>query len=218
MSEEVKRMNYFDGLFLKEDEFNLEQDYHNRMRRLHNRYLHSWGIVWGLEIEPGPGPKEITVKEGMALNKALVSGEEVSQEIILTSDSPVNLSVYSPTDVVYVYISYSEVLADVVEAKGGAKEIHWSERALIAHSKTKPVKENENLILATVTIKTDGTIDSGSIKYVDAGGNSLRTYAGFSGEALATKKLTLAIEGVTSNLAYMQGKISNSKNGIEGES
>ena len=48
---EVKRMRYFDGLFLKQEEFNLEQNYHIRMRRLHNRHLHTQGIVWGLDLK-----------------------------------------------------------------------------------------------------------------------------------------------------------------------
>ena len=33
----VKRRRFFDGLFLREEEFNLEQEYQVRMRRLHNR-------------------------------------------------------------------------------------------------------------------------------------------------------------------------------------
>lgn len=214
MANDVKRMRFFDGLFLKQEEFNLEQDYHIRMGRLHNRHLHKWGIAWGLEVEHGPGNKEVTVKEGMALNKVLEAGEEVSQEIILTKDEEVDLSPYNLNDGVYLYISYSKEEADVVEEKGGEEEIHWWEKAVIEHSKTKPANENEKIILAKVVIKADGTIDANSIKY-DEGGKSLRTYAGFSGREIETQKLTLSIEGITANLASIKGKVIDSQNGIE---
>lgn len=214
MANDVKRMRYFNGLFLKEEEFNLEQDYHIRMRRLHNRHLHKWGIAWGLDVEAGPGNEEVTIKEGMALNKVLENGEEVSQEIVVTSNAVVDLSSYNANDGVYLYVSYSKEEADVVQEKGGDKKIHWWEKAVIGHSKTKPTNENENIVLCKVVIKADGTIDTNSIKY-DEGGKSLRTYAGFSGKELEIQKLTLSIEGITANLASIKGKVIDSQNGIE---
>ena len=217
MTDEIKRMRYFDGLFLTEEEFNLEQNYHNRMRRLHNRHLHSWGIVWGMDVVNGPGSKEVTVEEGMSLNRVLVAGENVSQEIILTSDTLVDLSGYVAEDSVYIYISYFEEEVDIEEEKGGTKKIHWRENAVLSHSKTRLPNENENIILARVVIKPDGTIDANSITY-EEDGISLRTYAGFSGKLLETQKLTLGIEGVTSNLASMEGKIIDTKNGIHVDS
>ncbi len=213
MTDEIKRMRYFDGLFLTEEEFNLEQDYHNRLRRLHNRHLHSWGIVWGLDVVVS-GSEEVSVEEGMSLNRVEVSGEEVSQEIILTSDTSVDLSGYAAEDSVYIYISYLEEEVDIEEEKGGTEKIHWRENAVLGHSETKPQNENENIILAKVVIKPDGTIDANSITD-EEDGISLRTYAGFSGKLLETQKLTFGIEGVTSNLASMEGKIINTENGIQ---
>ncbi|KAF5418451.1 MAG: DNA-binding beta-propeller fold protein YncE/DNA-binding beta-propeller fold protein YncE [Candidatus Methanocomedens sp.] len=213
MTDEIKRMRYFDGLFLTEEEFNLEQNYHNRLRRLHNRHLHSWGIVWGLDVVHGPGSKEVTVEEGMSLNRVLVDGEEVSQEIILTSNTSVDLSGYAPEDSVYIYISYFEEAVDFEE--GGTEKIHWRENAVLGHSKTRPQNENENIILAKVVLKPeDGTIDANSITD-EEDGISLRTYAGFSGKLLEVQKLTFGIEGVTSNLASMEGKIIDTENGIQ---
>ena len=218
MTDEIKRMRYFDGLFLTEEEFNLEQDYHNRLRRLHNRHLHSWGIVWGMDVVHGPGSKEVTVKEGMSLNRVLVSGEEVSQEIILTSNTSVDLSGYAAEDSVYIYISYFEEAVDIKEERGGTEKIHWQENAVLGHSKTRPQNENENIILAKVVLKPeDGTIDANSITY-EEDGISLRTYAGFSGKLLEVQKLIFGIDGVTSNLASMEGKIINTENGIQVDS
>ncbi len=213
MTDEIKRMRYFDGLFLTEEEFNLEQDYHNRLRRLHNRHLHSWGIVCGLDVVVS-GSEGVSVEEGMSLNRVLVAGEEVSQEIILTSATPVDLSGYAAGNSVYIYISYFEEEVDIEEEKGGIEKIHWRENAVLGHDDTRPSNENENIILAKVVIKPDGTIDANSITY-EEDGVSLRTYAGFSGKLLETQKLTLGIEGVTSNLASMEGKIIDTLNGIE---
>ena len=212
MTDEIKRMRYFDGLFLTEEEFNLEQDYHNRLRRLHNRHLHSWGIVWGLDVVVS-GSEEVSVEEGMSLNRVEVSGEEVSQEIILNSDTPVDLSSYGVGNSVYIYISYFEEAVDVEEEKGGTEKIHWRENAVLGHSETRPPNENENIILAKVVIP-DGPIDANSITD-EEDGVSLRTYAGFSGKLLEVQKLTFGIEGVTSNLASMEGKIIDNENGIQ---
>jgi len=215
MTDEIKRMRYFDGLFLTEEEFNLEQNYHNRLRRLHNRHLHSWGIVWGLDVVVS-GSEEVSVEEGMSLNRVQVSGEEVSQEIILNSDTPVDLSSYGVGNSVYIYISYFEEAVDVEEEKGGTEKIHWRENAVLGHSETRPPNENENIILAKVVIP-DGPIDANSITD-EEDGVSLRTYAGFSGKLLEVQKLTFGIEGVTSNLASMEGKIIDTKNGIQVDS
>lgn len=212
MTDEIKRMRYFDGLFLTEEEFNLEQDYHNRLRRLHNRHLHSWGIVWGLDVVVS-GSEEVSVEEGMSLNRVLVADESVSQEIILTSKTSVDLSSYVAGNSVYIYISYSEEEVDIEEEKGGIEKIHWRENAVLGHSETRPSNENEDIILAKVVIP-DGPIDANSIIY-EEDGISLRTYAGFSGKLLETQKLTLGIEGVTSNLASMEGKIIDTENGIQ---
>ncbi len=214
MATEIKKMRYFDGLFLKKDEFILDQDYHTGMRYRHNRYLHSCGIVYGLEVFALEA-KKVRVSQGMALNKVLNGGEEFSQEIILTADSPVDLQGFAPNDIVYLYISHSQVKADTDEDKGGSEEIHWWERAIITASKTEPVDENTiNIMLAKVLIKADGTIDQKSI-ITEEGGNSLRIYAGFAGKAIETGKLTLTIEGATANLASIEGKQLGSINGIQ---
>lgn len=52
MGKELKRMRYFDGLFLNKDDYKLDQDYQRRLLQLHNRYMHTNGIVAGLEIVP----------------------------------------------------------------------------------------------------------------------------------------------------------------------
>src|SRR5438309_1834447 len=68
----IKRLNYFNGQFLREEDFTEEQTYHLDMRRRHNLRLHTPGIVFGLAVTPGTG--KVTVQPGMAID---VQGREI---------------------------------------------------------------------------------------------------------------------------------------------
>lgn len=46
----ITRVNYFEGQFLRTQDFTDEQAYHVAMRRRHNLSQHAWGIVSGLEV------------------------------------------------------------------------------------------------------------------------------------------------------------------------
>ena len=218
MGNEVRSIRYFDGLFMKAEEFIQEQNYHTRMRRLHNRYLHSSGIVWGLEIQkskkPGANPADVTVTQGMALNKIEEDGEEVSKEIILTDDTDVSLSSYGAGKTVYIYISYSREAAP--KNSEDSKNIHWLEegKPVSGTDRTK-INEDENVLLGKVSlISANGTVTVDKIDYEENGG-SLRKYAGFSGKSLQAEKIIMAINGVTSGFASIEGKQTGANNGIQ---
>ena len=218
MANEVTRMRYFNGLFLKEEEFNLEQNYHIRMRRLHNLHFHGEGIVWGLEVTPGSSNQTVIVNPGMALKKVKSANgegnENVCQEIVLPNDSNDNKVDLTGDDNVYLYICCVPTEADPDLERGGGKNIHWVEKPFIKYSKDKnAISDDKGIILAKI-VKTGGIVDSSSIKY-EEGGVSLRTYAGFYGKGGETEKLTLAIEGVTSGLPSIEGKTINEKHGIQ---
>ncbi len=70
------RVQYFEGQFLRKQDFTDEQDYHLAMRRRHNLGQHGWGIVRGLEL----AIKETTlcVMPGMAI-------DGYGRELILTT-------------------------------------------------------------------------------------------------------------------------------------
>ena len=51
-SGKFKRVNYFHGMLLTEEDFVDEQTYLREKLKLHNR-LHGAGVVWGLELELG---------------------------------------------------------------------------------------------------------------------------------------------------------------------
>ncbi len=51
---EFKRLNYFYGQMLGAADFQAEQNYFREKLKLHNRCLHGYGTVCGLEVEPLP--------------------------------------------------------------------------------------------------------------------------------------------------------------------
>lgn len=64
--EQPKRVNYFQGMMLVDDDFRDDQNYHRQMLGNHNIALHTWGVVRGLEVSVIAG--KLDVKEGMAID------------------------------------------------------------------------------------------------------------------------------------------------------
>jgi len=77
----IKRLKYNNGQLLDEYDFQDEQNYHREMRKRHNRSVHSWGIVEGLNVSITDG-KKITISAGMAIDK---NGQEL---VLLTEEHP----------------------------------------------------------------------------------------------------------------------------------
>ncbi|MCZ7356852.1 MAG: hypothetical protein O8C66_14300 [Candidatus Methanoperedens sp.] len=201
---EVRRMRYFNELFLKQEEFVLDQNYHIRMRRLHNGHLHSHGIVWGLEVVEGSNPTSVKIKPGMALNKVKAANEDdVSQEIILFAETDdIELKgTAAEGDGVYFYIYRFEEKNYTDESKGGSEEINWLETAKVELIAVKPENKPDNeshIILAKVKL-IDGHV------HIE---NEDRIYAGAYG------KLALSVDGEESALS-IEGKKFDAENGIQ---
>lgn len=156
---EIKRPNYFTSQFLVEKDFKDEQAYHLSMRRRHNQRLHSWGIVYGLEVS-GTG-KQASVTPGMAIDKD-------GQEIVLPDDpppKPIDLSTFGGNANVYVTVAYQEVSdpADRYTAGGVDNFSRTTERATIAASLTVPPNDGSTIAIALLKLDKDGNIGSQSI-------------------------------------------------------
>lgn len=228
MATEIKRMRYFNGLILKENEFILDQNYHIRMRHIHNRYLHGYGIVEGFEFALSTQNHQILIQPGMAMDyTSTEEGIEVSREILLSETAVVDFSEgdvenpdaggnptpYTGGDVVYVWISYATEMVDVEPEKGGNEPIHYREGAVIGHSKTKPLPPDDRvrIILGKVILKEDPddpfSIDDNSIReYRKEGDVDLVIIAGESKPKVETEVLALddgKIKGIT---PYLDGK------------
>ena len=118
---DFKRLHYFTGLFLTADDFNLEQEYFQRKRWLHNRGLHTPGVILGTG-EGGDPP--LKVKAAGKLNLLVRPGAAIDaagHEICLWNEYPLEVEAGKLTlpAQVYVTISYAARYTDHVEIKEG---------------------------------------------------------------------------------------------------
>lgn len=96
---ELKRLQYFFGQVLGPQDFRDEQSYFREKMKLHNRCLHGFGTVCGLEVVPvplpdpcDPAPKQPTrvrIRRGLALDCA-------GNELIVRRDLVVDLPTHLP--------------------------------------------------------------------------------------------------------------------------
>ena len=176
---EVKRLNYFNSQFLKEKDFQDEQTYHIQMRRLQNQRLHSWGIIYGLDITQ-VGNTEISVTAGMAIDKD-------GREIVLPLDPPpgnFNLSSFTGNAVVYLTLAYAEVFDTIDRNPGGSGDqfVRTTERPTREVKADAPPPDGSVIILAKVTL-VNGKITSDSI--------DLTVRSPFVSSAIAPNSITL---------------------------
>src|SRR5258708_19547989 len=61
------RPRFFAGQLLTEEDLNRLDHYIVEKNKLHNRYLHGWGVVCGLEVFCHPCEGQVTVKARYAL-------------------------------------------------------------------------------------------------------------------------------------------------------
>jgi hypothetical protein len=80
----LDRTRFFAGQLLTEADLNNEQSYWLAKNRLHNRYLHGWGVVCGLQVVCAECDGWVTVKTGYALDPC-------GNDIIVCEDQPFNV-------------------------------------------------------------------------------------------------------------------------------
>src|SRR5436190_16786281 len=91
----TERPHYFFGQVIGVDDLEQEQLYHREKARRHNRSLHGWGIVHGLEVDDAThGTKAVTISPGYALDRH-------GQEIVIPTSVTVDLSGHTAGTTVY---------------------------------------------------------------------------------------------------------------------
>lgn len=85
ISDDIKRLNYYEGQFLRARDFQDEQAYIIEMRRRHLIANHLWGIVAGLEIKQDPFSKIWSVQPGIAI-------DAFGREILVFDAEPLNMN------------------------------------------------------------------------------------------------------------------------------
>ncbi|MEP6636871.1 MAG: hypothetical protein ABJB97_09115 [Acidobacteriota bacterium] len=88
------RNRFFNGKLLTPEDLELEQQYFRSKLKLHNRYLHGFGVVVGLEV--ARHGSDIVVTPGLAIDCE-------GNEIIVAE--PLKLSRPSPRDGAPIYLS-----------------------------------------------------------------------------------------------------------------
>ncbi len=152
----VKRLRYFDGQFLKDDDFIEEQQFHIDRQNRHQRALHVAGIVEGLGVAKNNDNLGITVSPGTAV-------DSVGRSIILLEQPP-PISVPQGVDAaatMYVELKFNETGSDPADPnKDGSPNTRFDQEPAIVISSAR---NSDALLLATLTIlmaATPRTIDS----------------------------------------------------------
>jgi uncharacterized protein YjdB len=156
--EQIKRINFFNGQFLKEEEFREEQKYHIRMRRHLNYVLFEQSGVISvkpddLEFDINDIDETFKVKAGMAISRN--ESDIEAKEIILMRDSG-TLSLSNQK--IWVTINYDEETAESSSEGGVTGDTRTLEKAVIEVHTSEPdetAANGEEYILLG-TIEPDG--------------------------------------------------------------
>ena len=181
MTDSIKRLNYFDGQFLRAPDFTEEQTYHLEMGRRHNQKLHTWGIADGLKLQYTIGSSQIEIAEGMAIDSE-------GREIVLVKKVNRDLSTF-PGKTVYITIAYNERKVDETKETGVEGFTRVQEIPNINVSENPPSADQLSLqlILGRVTVNSEGKITA-----TDEGeGVNRRRAAGVVAGDLEARSLTL---------------------------
>jgi len=181
MTDSIKRLNYFDGQFLRAPDFTEEQTYHLEMGRRHNQKLHTWGIADGLKLQYTIGSSQIEIAEGMAIDSE-------GREIVLVNKVNRDLSTFLGKTV-YITIAYNERKVDETKETGVEGFTRVQEIANINVSENPPSADQLSLqlILGRVTVNSEGKITA-----TDEGeGVNRRRAAGVVAGDLEARSLTL---------------------------
>ena len=117
----LERPHYFAGQLLGAEDLQREQDYHRNRSRLHNRFLHGWGVVAGLRVSLDQGT--VVVSPGIALDCA-------GNELVLACEE--RLALPGVAGRRYVALRYVELpVGQVVSANHSAEPSHVEEGAVV---------------------------------------------------------------------------------------
>lgn len=147
-----KRLNYYYGQFLKENDFRDEQTYHINGLLTHNRNLHSWGIASGLDVSFIKGKKYVTLDSGMAV-------DEYGRQIIFEGPEDIDVS-HAQEASLYLTISFKEKEVDPVEEYGTKGNTRIIEEPQIELKTVMPDSPSVDIFLCKIILNSDKTINS----------------------------------------------------------
>lgn len=146
------RVNYFDGETLNREDFAADQSYFRGIVAEHNRSLHVWGIITGLDVVAAREKGSIVIKAGCAIDG---EGREIRLQREILSQAPMPFGgTYAIT------LRHHQQLDGRTDetAVAGFKEI--SETPEISWTGGAPLCADTNLLLAIVTVDANGSVTS----------------------------------------------------------
>jgi hypothetical protein len=190
-----KRVRYFNGEFLQEKEFTVEQAYQLDREHRQNRLLHGPGIAEGLTVTSG-APNKVTVGWGTAID---AEGRQLVR--LAASDFPLSGEKFNDKQGVELYLSYKEEPSDIQDDPGGIRDdTRWHEvpeLTAVPPGGTYPGTEPP-VLLARLSLdgKGDVTVDNSERSYTGArlpgpaaDAPALRSLS--SGRVVLTRPLTI---------------------------
>lgn len=130
----LERVKYFNRMLLTAEDMRTDQDFVLQKLRRHNRFLHGWGVVCGLNVSPAPTaeqPWRVQIGEGYALGPfgdEIFVGEPVFMDLarcgpgtVTNPCEPSLMLAETPAagPEIYVAIKYAECRARPVLAMPG---------------------------------------------------------------------------------------------------
>jgi hypothetical protein len=103
----MKRVNYFSGMFLTAEDLSTDQQYNREKQKMHNRCLHGYGVVCGLEVALRRGMIHVSPGLGLAC-----TGDEI------VVDAPVKVSPPKMKGGTYLTIRFVEREGDPLPSPG----------------------------------------------------------------------------------------------------
>ena len=172
-ADQNKTPNYFTGQFLKESDFQLEQEYHLDANRLHNRLAHTPGVAEGFKVTFSAGSAAAGVSGGVAIDTK-------GRVIYLGPDgASVTFSDRSQS-VQYIVTSYNESFANETTETGVKGFTRVIESPLVEVALSDPGPSSDKILIAKVTLLVTDT--SLTIKSIDH--SARRAVGAIAGESL----------------------------------
>ena len=185
MADMEKRLKFYNGQFLQQQDFTDEQQYHLDRLRRHNRQMHTYGIAEGLAVTAAVGGSSASVAPGTALDAE-------GRTIVLPQSR--NLTFGSLANQwVLVVISYAEQPSDPASV-GDEGDTRWWERPNVeVIPETGAPAADVRIRLARLQLAANGTISQHD--------TAVRTSAGVKlGTEVSIERIRLSRQGVSSNL------------------
>lgn len=175
-----KRLRYYNGQFLQEQDFTAEQEYHLDRQRRHNRQLHTYGIAEGLTVTAGVGATSAVVSPGTA-----VDGE--GRTIVLTESR--NVPFNGLTGAVLVVISYAQQTSDPATVGDEGNTRWWERPDLEVIAEAGAPAADVRIRLARLQIAGNNTVSSHD--------TNVRTSAGVKlGTEVSIERIRVSRQGV----------------------